>query len=82
MRVVCINLSSSVFFYTPAPPAYCVSCKCRMYTLLWSWQHVEAVCSCNFSAKWVRQEAAEWFESGRCVGGLKRPDNHFLATVH
>ena len=26
------------------PPAYCISCKRGTYTLLWSWQHVEAVC--------------------------------------
>ena len=25
--------------------AYCISRKCRTCTLLWSWQHVEAVCS-------------------------------------
>ena len=31
-----------------APPAvkeaYCISRKCRTYVLLWSWQHVDAVC--------------------------------------
>ena len=30
---------------TQAPPTYCISRKRRTYTLLWSWQHDEAVCS-------------------------------------
>ena len=50
-----------------------------MNTLLWSWQHIEAVCSMQLSAELVRQEATEWSVSGRIrqldvwavCGGLK-----------
>ena len=39
------SMHSVPSFPVVAPPTYCISCKCRAYPLLWSWQHVEAVCS-------------------------------------
>ena len=38
-------LCSVISCFHVAPPAYCISRKHRTYMLLWSWQHVEAVCS-------------------------------------
>ena len=35
-------LRSVISCFHVAPTAYCISCKHRTYTLLWSWQHVEA----------------------------------------
>ena len=51
-----------------APPAvteaYCISCKCRTYTLLWSWQPSKQFVQCNFSVKVVRREVMEWLDEG------------------
>ena len=85
------NALCALFFYAlryvissfhVALPTSCISRKRRMYTLLWSWQHIEAVCSMQLFCLWgqmrangvlVIKAAGCWFESGRCVGGFNSP---------
>ena len=38
-------LHSVISCFHVAPPAYCISRKHITYMLLWSWQHIEALCS-------------------------------------
>ena len=82
--------SCSVFMFWStgtrlAPPdvreVYCISCKCRTYTLLCYWQHV-GVSSATFLPNGSdekqpsgRIKADGWFESGWCVGALTHHGN-------
>ena len=65
------NTVCALFFYAcrsviscfhVAPHTYCISHKRRTYTLLWSWQHVEAGCSVQLFG--FRQETTEWLDEG------------------
>ena len=53
-------------FTTQAPPAYCILCERTTYTLLWSRQHVEAVC---FNATFLLNGSDKRQQSGRRVVG-------------
>ena len=54
------------------PPMYCIPRERRMYTLLWSWQNIEAVCSmqllCRTGQTRGNRMVGEW--SDKAVGHL------------